>query len=467
MNNPSSVVVIGRTNVGKSSLFNRLTETGKALVSGQAGTTRDYNLGIVHWRKKSFQLIDTGGVNIDILKNSIQALLPSKKQTEKVLKNTTSIEKEIILQTKEALKKADVIMMVVDGQAGILPEDRELALIVKKLNIPTFLVTNKIDSPKYRNQISEFFALGLGQPWPVSAVNGSGVGDFLDELIKKIKGRPGRPPKEEKAVKGIKVALIGKPNAGKSSLINQLLGEKRVIVSETPQTTREPQDTEIIYKGQKISLIDTAGIRKKARVEPGIEKTSTRKSLNMIKSADIILFMTDASTELTKQDSAISGMIREEGKGLIILANKWDLVEGKTTASDQEFRTYYQKTLPHLAFAPLLFISALTGKNTDKILDLILEIYAELTKEISEDVLQKLLVEEILPKHHPTQAKGPRRPKIYSLKQLRTNPQVFIVTVGAQQSIHFSYLRYIENRLREHFNFTGVPVIIRAETTRA
>ncbi|NUM25717.1 MAG: ribosome biogenesis GTPase Der [Candidatus Buchananbacteria bacterium] len=460
-----SVVIVGRTNVGKSSLFNRLTESSKALISQQAGTTRDYNLGTVAWRKKTFQLIDTGGVNIDILKNSIQALLPNNKESQKILRQTTTIEKEIILQTKEALGKADVVMMVVDGQSGLLPEDRELALVIKKLNIPTFLVCNKIDNPKYRHQINDFFALGLGQPYPVSAANGSGVGDFLDELIKKIKGRSGRPAKEVIQTKGIRVALIGKPNAGKSSLVNQILGEKRVIVSETPQTTREPQDTEIIYKGKKVILIDTAGIKKKARVEPGIEKTATRKSLNTIKNADVIMFMTDVSQGLTKQDSAISGMIRDEGKGLIIIANKWDLVEGKTTASDQEFRNYYQKNLPHLSFAPLVFTSALTGKNVDKLLDLVLEIYEELNKEISDEVLQTVL-EEILKKHRPTQAKGPKRPKIRSLSQLRTNPQIFIVTVGAQESVHFSYLRFIENRLRERFNFLGVPVTIRVASGR-
>ncbi|MFA6254997.1 MAG: ribosome biogenesis GTPase Der [Patescibacteria group bacterium] len=390
------VVIIGRINVGKSSLFNRLTETGKALVSKIPGTTRDYNLGRVNWQKKSFSLIDTGGVNIETLKNSIRSLLPDQNNQ---LKNVDTIEKEIVRQTKEAIAKADLILMVVDGQAGLMPEDKELALVVKKLKAPAMLVCNKIDNPKYQHQPNEFFALGLGRPWPVSAINGSGTGDFLDELIKKIKNRPGRPKKPE-AKKPIKVAVIGKPNVGKSSLVNKILGENRVIVADTPQTTREPQDTEIDYLDEKIILIDTAGLRKKAKIKRGLEKMSTKKTLTTIKIADIVLFLTEVDQPLGKQDEHLAGLIKDAGAGVIVVANKWDLVPEKDEKTDGEIKKYYQRYFPYLSFAPLIFTSAKTGKNTDKILDVVLSVNQERRKEVPEDELKNIL-KQVVKIHYP------------------------------------------------------------------
>jgi len=456
-----TVVILGRINVGKSSLFNCLTESGKALVSKIPGTTRDYNLGQVNWRKKTFRIIDTGGVNIDNLKNSISTLLPGKKHQ---LKKDNTIEKEIIRQTKEALTKADLLIFLVDGQAGLLPEDKELALVVKKLKIPTILVCNKIDNPKYRYQINEFYKLGLGQVWPVSAINGSGIGDFLDELIKKIKNKAGRPKKTIEQ-RGIKVAIIGKPNVGKSSMVNKILGEKRVIVSDIPQTTREPQDTEIDYSDQKIILIDTAGLRKKAKIEAGLEKMSTKRSLAMIKNADIILLTTEADKPLTKQDEHLAGLIKDSGSGVIVIGNKWDLLPEKNEKTDGQIKRHYQQYLPYLSFAPLIFASAETGKNVDKILDLVLTVYQERQKKISASELEKIL-KKIIRTHWPTQAMGPLRPHIYSLIQTKTNPQEFTLTVGERQSIHFSYLRFIENQLRQNFGFLGVPVKIKVQTIK-
>jgi len=454
-----NVVIVGRINVGKSSFFNRLTETDKALTSKVAGTTRDYNLGQVNWRKKTFNLIDTGGINIDILKHSIQLLLSTKTIKKKEPK-TDVIEKEIINQTKTALTKADLILMIVDGQAGLLPEDKELALVLKKIKTPILLVANKIDSQKYQHQINDFFKLGLGQPWPVSAVNGSGTGDFLDELIKKIKWPAGRPKKIIQSAETIKVAMIGKPNVGKSSLVNKILGEKRVIVSPTPRTTREPQDTEITYKDQKITLIDTAGLRKKARIEPGLEKIITKKTLAMINTADIILLITEVEQPLTRQDSHLAGLIKETGTGIILVANKWDLIEDKDKKIDTKIQKQYQIDFPHLNFVPLIFISAKTGRNVDKILDLILEVYEQKQKEIPDKALERIL-KKIVKQHRPRQAKGAKRPHLYTLTQASSNPPEFIVTVGEKQNVHFSYLRFIENQLRKKFGFLGVPLKIR------
>jgi len=387
-------------------------------------------------------------------------LLNLKKTKIKI----TSIEQEIIEQTKEALKKADLIIMVVDGQAGLLPEDKELALVLKKLKTPTVLVCNKIDNQKYQYQINDFFKLGLGNPYPVSAVNGSQVGDFLDELIKKMKWPVGRPAKQvEKS--GIKVAMIGKPNAGKSSLVNQILGEKRVIVSDTPQTTREPQDTEIIYKGQKIILIDTAGLRKKANIKPGLEKQATKKTITTIKKADIILLVTESDKALAKQDSHLAGLIKDSGAGIIVIANKWDLIEDKDEKIDSKMMHYYQQQFPFLSFAPLIFISAKTGKNVDKILDLILQINEELNKKIPEEKLLEVL-KTAVKKHRPVKAKGEKRPHIYAIKQTRIAPPEFLVIIGQDESLHFSYLRFIENQIREHFGFSGVPVIIKVRNIK-
>lgn len=458
-----TAVIIGRINVGKSALFNCLTESGKALVSEIPGTTRDYNLAKVSWRTKTFSLIDTGGVNIDTLKDSIQAILFSKKKEKKLLK-INSIEKEILQQTKKALAKADLILMVVDGQAGILPEDKELALILKKLNKIIFLVCNKIDNPKYRYQTNEFFKLGLGKPFAVSSINGSGTGDLLDEVIKKIKGQKGRPKKETEQ-KPIKVGVVGKPNVGKSSLVNKILGEKRVIVSPIAQTTREPQDTEIIYKDQKIILIDTAGLRKKAKIEPGLEKITTKKTLGVINHADVILFTTEVNEPLGKQDSFLGGLIKDSGCGIIIVTNKWDLIIDKTEKIDHKIITDYQRHFSYLAFAPIIFISAKTGKNVEKILDLVLEVAQERKKEILKNDLEKIL-KKIVKQQNPVKAWGQKRPHIYDLKQTRTNPPEFTVFVGSEQSIHFSYLRFIENQLRQNFGFIGVPVTIKVKAIK-
>ncbi|MFA6322744.1 MAG: ribosome biogenesis GTPase Der [Candidatus Buchananbacteria bacterium] len=454
-----TVVIVGRINAGKSSLFNRLTEGGKALVSDIPGTTRDYNKGKVSWRTKTFELIDTGGVDIDILKNSIQALLPEKKI--KKLFFGKAIEKEIIKQTKAALIKADMVLMVVDGQAGLMQQDRELALVLKKFKKPIILACNKIDSPKWQASSHDFFKLGLGRPYAVSAANGSGTGDLLDELIKKIKGQRGRPKINDE--RPIKVAIIGKPNVGKSSLVNQILGEERVIVSEEPHTTREPQDTEIIYNDRKILIFDTAGLRKRAKIERGLEKMSTSRSLGLIKSADIILFITEVDKPITAQDSHLAGLIKDSGAGLILVGNKWDRLEEKTEKIDGQIRSYYQRAFPFLSFAPLVFISALTGRNVQNILDVVLAVDENRNRLVEENELEKI-IKILVRRQRPVQAKGQKSPHIFAIKQVKTHPPEFVVSVNEEDTLHFSYLRFIENQIREKFDFLGVPVKIKLET---
>ncbi len=458
----TTIVIVGRINVGKSMLFNRLTETGRALVSDIEGTTRDYNVGLVSWRNKNFELIDTGGININTLKHSIQSLLPGKKSLESLPEDV--IEKEIVKQTKLAMQKADMILMVTDGQTGLMPEDKELALVLKKIKKPIFLISNKVDSQKYATNLNEFYKLGLGKPWPVSAANGSGTGDMLDELIKKVKGQKGRP-KTQAENRALKVAIIGKPNVGKSSLLNAILGEERVIVSPIPHTTREPQDTEIIYNDQKIEIIDTAGLRKKAKIERGLEKLSTRRSLNLIKAADIIIFVTEADKPLTVQDLHLAGMIKDAGAGIIVVANKWDLIGEKNEKTDSKFLKYYQRHFPFLSFAPLIFISAQTGKNVHKILDLVMAVNNQRKKIIDQPELDAIL-KGLVKKQHPAQAKGQNPPRLISLEQIKSNPPQFNLSIGRNDSVHFSYLRFIENQLRERFDFIGTPINLKVTNVK-
>ena len=257
--------------------------------------------------------------------------------------------------------------------------------------------------------------------------------------------------------------MIGKPNVGKSSLVNQILGEQRVIVSPIAQTTREPQDVEITYKGKKIILIDTAGLRKKPKIRPGLEKMATKKTTKIINSADVVLLVTEADKPLVKQDSHLAGLLKDAGCGLIIIANKWDLIADKDNKTDNEVITSYQQQFPYLAFAPIIFTSAKTGRNVDKIMDLILEVWEERNKKINDEELG-IILKKLVKHHRPTQAKGEKRPKLQSIVQTATNPPKFTVIVGKGQSVHSSYLRFIENQLRQNFGFFGVPVIIKVKT---
>ncbi|MBN1778782.1 MAG: ribosome biogenesis GTPase Der [Candidatus Buchananbacteria bacterium] len=453
------IVIIGRINVGKSALFNRLTESSKAIVSKVAGTTRDYNFATVNWQGRVFNLIDTGGVNSDLVQSSIKALATKKFKAK--AKTDDPIEIEIIRQTKTALQKADLILLVVDAQAGVMPQDKELVNTLKRIKKTIILVCNKADNPKLRNQTSEFFQLGLGQPVLVSAINGSGTGDLLDVINKNLKIPRGRP-KTVVEKPTIKIAIVGRPNVGKSSLVNKILGEQRVIVSPVAQTTREPQDTIIDYKDYQIILIDTAGLRKKGKIERGIEKQAARKTLEVLKKADVALLVTEAQTRLTSQDNHLAGLIKDTKDGLIIVGNKWDLIRDKTPTIDREMMDYYRQAFSYLSFAPIVFVSAFTGRNVEKILDQVIAVYEQKSQKI-EDIKLASLLKKIVAHKSPVQAKGMVRPYIYSLVQSRVNPPQFTITIGKGQSIHFSYLRYIENQIREKFDFFGAPIRLKIE----
>lgn len=466
------VVIFGRANVGKSTLFNALVEKKQALVSPIAGTTRDSNIGEVSWRGKKFKLIDTGGIM------DIEFLLRKKIKAE-------DIEEKVQKQARRYMGRADLVLFVVDGKEGIIPDDKKMALAAKKV-LPAknniIYVINKVDSPAQRKNLAEFHKFPLGEPIPVSAVSGSGTGDLLDIIVEKIKTAPeienllpkaNLPLAEKFKIENIiKVCIIGKPNVGKSSLLNSILGEERVIVSPIPHTTREPQDTDIIYQEQPIKLIDTAGISKKGGQISKIKKIKLKiknysdleamgiaKSLHALGKSDIALLVIDINEPLTRQDLKIVEEITERKRGLIIIANKWDLTPERDT---KKFTDYIRAHLPFAVWAPIQFISAKTGEKVKKILDLIIKINKSRQMQISDSQAEKFL-KQIVKIHRPARGRGVKHPRIYEFKQVGTNPPKFELRIGRAEDLHESYVRFIENRLREKLDLTGTPIKIRVE----
>lgn len=457
-NNLPTVVLFGRTNVGKSTLFNCLIERNKAIVSDVHGTTRDSNIGEVEWEGKKFKLIDTGGI-MDITNLSLS---PKKNKKD-------DIDTQVQKQARDFLTRADLILFLVDTKIGLLPQDKEMILALKKI-IPDhkkriLLIANKTDNPRLQKETAEFNKLGIGEPLNISATTGSGTGDMLDIIIKKLKitnQKNIQTDKDEKK-KIINVCILGKPNVGKSSLVNAMLGEERVIVSPIAHTTREPQDTEITYKKNNINLIDTAGISKqgqkgakKIKFKKALEKQSIEKTLKILKRSNIALLVLDIKDGLTHQDSKLVEEIVNRNVSLIIIANKWDTVKEKNTKKYTEDIYYH---LPFATWAPIQFLSAKTGSKVQKVLDLILEIYEQRTVEIGANPLNKFLA-KIIKRHRPVKSRGTKHPHIFELKQETVNPPRFSIRIGAKDTIHFSYLQFIKNRLREKFGFKGTPITI-------
>ena len=457
------VIIFGRTNVGKSTLFNCLTEKKKALVSNLEGTTRDSNFSVINWRGAGIKLIDTGGI-IDL------KYLVGKKA------KTNDIETKVQQQARDYLKRADLILFLVDAKTGLLPQDKQLSLFLKKNLSKTdqvILVANKTYGPKERKEIAEFNKLSLGEPAPVSAVTGSGTGDLLDIIIKKLKTLKGislinnQQSTILSAQAGnnlVNVCILGKPNVGKSSLINALLGEERIIVTPVPHTTREPQDTQVFYQDQIVNLIDTAGISKqgqktarKLKQKTTLEKISIAKSLKALAKADIALLIIDVNKKLSRQDAKLAQEIIKRKVSLIIIANKWDLTQTRDT---KKYTEYIYSYLPFVSWAPIQFTSALTGEKINKILSLITRVAKQRKIQIKENALSKFLF-HIIKKHRPTKGKGTKRPHLSHLKQTTTNPPKFSIQIGVKDSLRFSYIKFMENRLREKFDFLGTPITIK------
>lgn len=435
------VALVGRANVGKSTLFNRLIEKNKAITSDISGTTRDRNIDIAKWQGHEFELTDTGGLDVE-------------------KKDSGEIEKQMVAQANHAIQHSDLILFVIDIKAGVLPSDKELAnmLIKKKLKNKIILIANKADSMKLRELSSDLYKLNLGEPIMVSGANGSGCGDLMDLIMERLPKEKTRSQKEKE--RAIKIAIVGKPNVGKSSLLNAILGEERVIVTNIAHTTRESQDMEFFYQDHRFILIDTAGIRKHAKINPkSLEKKSVDKSLLAIHEADVVLFVTEVQERINSQDKKITQAILEESKPMIMVANKWDLIGEKDTNTVNKFKEYYQNEFPYIWWAPLIFISAKSGQRAKKILDLVLEIKKSSAKEISQSQLDKFLKSKIK-QHRPSRGKGLKNPYIYKIEQVKINPPRFIIHVNDPAVLHFSYIRFLQNNLREQFQIIGTPIQI-------
>lgn len=445
------IALIGRANVGKSSLFNRIAEEPKAIVSKIPGTTRDRNYAECLWQDKKFILIDLAGL---------------KKPTTDIL------EKEIQKQIKKAIDEANLILFILDVQEGLTKTDLEISKMIRKTSKLTILVLNKADNQKLRQEAlaSEYWQLGFGQPWPVSAANGSGIGDLLDEIIKKIELI--KPLNQYQHIdmskyRATKVAIIGRPNVGKSSLLNALLGEERVVVSPIPHTTREPQDTLMFYPVEKdrvgqekpILLIDTAGIRRKSKIKMEIEKLGVEKSIRVIKRADIVILVLDIAEKISHQDKVLVDLVIKNNKSLILAINKIDL-EPKFAEKFKKFIEYYQWNLPNASWAPVIFISAKTKQNVEKIFDLIWQVQENRERKIQEDELRNFLSKVISLQKFDQ--------KIWSkikLKQIKIKPPQFILEIpkiaARRKSIHQAQIDILEKEMRKQWSFEGTTISIK------
>lgn len=427
------VAIVGRPNVGKSQLFNRLAGKRLSIVEDTPGVTRDRLYADSDWRGRVFSVIDTGGIEP---------------------RNDNEILKFMRYQAEAAIHHADVIIFITDLKTGVTASDEEVASMLQRSGKPIVLAVNKCDKPGAPDpNIFEFYNLGLGEPFGISALHGYGTGDLLDEVYGYF------PPEDADETDDgrIRVALIGKPNVGKSSLLNQLLGEERVIVSDVAGTTRDSVDADIENSYGKFTFIDTAGIRKKSKVEERIEKFSVMRSLMAVERADVCVIMIDAQQGVTEQDTKVAGEAHNAGKACVIVVNKWDLIEkdGKTM---KEYTLRVREGLAYMPYAPVLFISALTGQRTDKLYDLIALAYEQNHKRIPTGQLNSVLSEATARVQPPTD-KG-RRLKIYYATQASTAPPTFVFFCNDARLFHFSYQRYLENQIREVFGLSGTPVRI-------
>lgn len=436
------VALVGRPNVGKSTLFNRIVGRRLAVVSEVAGTTRDRLYADAEWGGVDFTVVDTGGIEV-----------VEGRHTAPLSEDSEMYLPLIRRQASVAIQDADVIVQVVDGQTGITAADREVAEILRASKKPVIVAANKLESTRLWDTAYEFYELAIGEVFPVSALHGAGTGDLLDAIVSAIPERAKVDEDEED--ESIKIAILGRPNAGKSTLLNKLIGEERAIVSPIAGTTRDAIDTRLEWQGEEITLIDTAGIRRRGKIEPGVEKFSVLRTIKALRRADVALLLIDAELGITAQDTHIGGMLADENAGVIILVNKWDLVAKDTyTLHDYEMRVRHE--LNFLPFAPILFISAQTGQRVDKILPLVLEVNEARYQRIPTGPLNKFMRDVVT--KHPPPSKGGRRVKFFYATQPAVAPPTFVFFVNKPEWVHFSYQRYLENELREAFSFAGTPV---------
>ncbi len=424
------VAIVGRPNVGKSTLFNRIAQKRVSIVEDIPGVTRDRIYMDAEWLGHEFTMIDTGGIEIE----SADKILTSMRH-----------------QAKLAIEESDAVLFVVDAKSGLTAADEEVGLILKSARKPVLLAVNKVDSPKDEAEIYEFYNLGLGEPYPISAANALGLGDLLDQVIAVL-------PRETAVVDEtdtIRVAFIGRPNVGKSSLVNALLGEERVIVSDIPGTTRDAIDTHYSKDGTDFILIDTAGMRRKAKIDEPVERYSVIRSLRAVDRADVVLMLIDAVDGVTEQDKKIAGYAHDAGRASIIVVNKWDLVE-KDSKTTLRYTETIRSELGFMQYAPVIFLSALTKQRVQRVSELVKFVADQHAMRVATSVLNQV-VEDAVAINPPPSERG-RKLKIYYTTQPGVKPPTFVFFVNDAEIMHFSYLRYLENKLREAFGFEGTPL---------
>lgn len=445
----SIVALVGRPNVGKSTLFNRLVGERMAIVDETPGTTRDRLFGEAEWNGRQFSIVDTGGID------------PTHGGRTPLSTGSVDFIEDIRRQAQAAIQEADAVLFVNDGEAGVTEPDREVAEILRRsqkklpdgtFSPPIFLVVNKCESRERREQAAEFYELGLGEPFAISAIHGTSTGDLLDALVAAL---PGQTNEEEDD--SIKIAIVGKPNAGKSSLLNKLVGEERVIVSPIAGTTRDAIDTIIEYEGLPVTLIDTAGIRRRGKIEHGVEQFSVLRAFKAIERADVALLMIDATTGITAQDAHIAGFIKDEWKSCVVLVNKWDAIEKDNTTMD----AYTEKILNELNFVsyvPILYISAKTGQRVEQVMPMALRVQEERLARLTTSTINEIIHKAQDAHPHPSHAG--RAVKLFYGTQVRSDPPTFMIYVNDPKLIHFTYIRYLENQIRKEYGFLGTPIRI-------
>ncbi len=427
------IAIVGRPNVGKSTFVNRLVGRRQSIVNDLPGVTRDRIYFDCEWQNKPFTVIDTGGI------------IPGDED---------EIMLSIFDQARIACDEADRIIFIVDGMEGITPVDEDIANILRRSNKPVFLAVNKTDSPSHFANAAEFYSLSLGEPIPISALHGSGgVGDILDMVTDGFETDEAQQEDTD-----IKIAIVGRPNAGKSSIVNALLGENRVIVSNVSGTTRDSIDSKITYKDTEFTIIDTAGIRKKSKVDWGVEKFAVDRAIRSIRECDVAILVIDASEGISDQDKKIASVITEAGKGMIVAINKWDLIENKQSNTINKFDKILANEIPFLAYVPRIYISAVTGQRLTQIFDKAKEVYAECTKRVSTGLLNKIINEAYA--LNPPQTIKNKKLKILYSTQVGAQPPTFVLFANNSDLLKEHYKRYLENKLREAFGFMGTSIRI-------
>jgi len=441
------VALVGRPNVGKSTLFNRLVGERMAVTHDIPGTTRDRLQSESFWNGVTFHVVDTGGIEIYQPKGS--------RDESPLAEGSRDFIQEIKQQALLAVGEADAIIMLVDSQHGITAADETIAEILRRTSKPVIVAANKADDLSHNEAAFEFYGLGLGPVVAVSAIHGLGVGDMLDLLVEELNKIGDAAGYEEEEEDHLRIAIVGRPNAGKSTLLNKLIGEDRAITSPIAGTTRDAIDTRITWHGQPVTLIDTAGIRRRGRIEPGVEKFSVVRAMKAIERAHVAVLVIDGQVGVTEQDEHIAGYVLDAYKSLVIVVNKWDTVE-KDTHTQNEFLAQIRERLHFVPWTPVIFISALTGQRIHQVLETVNRVYETRFIRIATSDLNQVIRNAL--EKHPPSTKGTRRLKIFYATQVRTDPPIFLMHINDRRMLHFTYERYLENQIREAYPFEGTPI---------